>query len=177
MVSAAIFFWQNTQIQEKQARLQSSNSELTQGMFADEAQANTLLMAELGKLKENSSRVTTLAERYLPSALLGQISISLPAEIKLLRFGLDDQIIGLPIKSDENGIRRITLQGIVTGNRHNMEFILAKYIRKITRSSFIVSAIVVEKSTDIYMNKEVLSFTVQVKAAIDEITLNEKKKT
>ncbi|NNK95675.1 MAG: hypothetical protein HKP41_15095 [Desulfobacterales bacterium] len=172
-----IFLWQNTQIEEKQASLQIVNSELKKGLFADETQANTVLMTELGKLKENSSRVTKLAERYLPKAVLGQIALSLPPEIKLLRFDLDDQKITTPSKSDQYGIRRITLQGIVTGNRHNMEFILAKYIRKIIQSSFIDSAIVVEKATDIYMNNEVLSFTVQVKAAVDEIKLSEKKKT
>ena len=177
MACTVMFFWQNKQIEEKQARLQVVNSELKKGLFADEAQANTLLMTELGRLKENHSRVTKLAERYLPTAVLGQIALFLPPEIKLLRFGLDDQKIATPSKSDQDGIRRITLQGIVTGNRHNMEFILAKYIRKIIQSSFIDSAIVVEKATDIYMNNEVLSFTVQVKAAVDEINLNEKKKT
>ena len=47
-----------------------------------------------------------------------------------------------------------------------MEFILAKYIRKLTGASFILSANVIEKDTDKYMNEEVLTFTIRVKAAI-----------
>jgi len=173
---AVVFFWQYGQVLEKQTRLQTSRAELKQGVFDDETQANALLMTKLGRLKEKNRMVKTLAERYLPAALLGQITISLPQEIKLLRFSLDDNKISTLKENEDNNIRSITLEGIVTGNRQNMEFILAKYIRKITQSSYIVSAIILEKATDIYMNKEVLSFTVQMKAAVEETKLNENKK-
>ena len=57
-----------------------------------------------------------------------------------------------------------------------MEFILAKYIRKLAGSSFIISAIVLEKAADSYNDAEVLSFTVEVTAAPASTKSNEEKK-
>jgi Tfp pilus assembly PilM family ATPase len=173
---SAIFFWQYGQIQEKQIALQASNGQLSKGMFTDEAQANTLLMSELSKFQEYSSSITNLATRYLPSALLGQITLSLPPEIKLRRYSLDEKIKNGSDKNNEKGMRRVNLEGIVTGNPHNMEFILARYINTIVQSSFIVSAIVIEKSTDTYMNEDVLTFTVSMRATLAEKTMDDDKK-
>ncbi len=173
---AAVFFWQRGQLEEKQALLQATSSELGRAGFADENQANSLLMAELGRLKEKSAQLTALGERYLPAALLGQITISLPPEIRLLRLELDDLEAAEKKGDQEKGVRRILVEGIVSGNRGQMEFILAKYIRKLGGSSFIISAIVLEKAADNYNDNEVLSFTVEVKAALARATVNEEKK-
>ena len=173
---AVVFFWQRGQLEDRQALLQIASSELSRVGFFDENQANALLMAELGRLKEKSGQLTALGERYLPAALLGQITISLPPEIRLLRLELEDMKAAEKKGDQVEGVRRISLEGIVTGNRGQMEFILAKYIRKLGGSSFIISAIVLEKAADIYNDNDVLSFTVEVKAALDTVKLNMEKK-
>jgi Tfp pilus assembly PilM family ATPase len=175
LVSASIFFWQHMQIREKKAELQAITAELSKGVFADENQANTRLLTELGKLKNNNSKLTTLTERYFPTALLGQIIVSLPPEIKLLSLSLEESKSKDPAVNKEGVVQKISMEGIVTGNRSNMEFILAKFIRKLTDTSFILSANVIEKSTDKYMSEEVLTFTIQVKASITEKILLDQK--
>ena len=175
LASAVIFFWQHMQIQEKKAELLAITAELSKGTFADENQANTLLLTDLGKLKENSSKLTTLTERYFPTALLGQIIVSLPPEIKLLSLSLDESKSKDSGVSKETIVHKISMDGIVTGNRNNMEFILAKYIRKLTEASFILSANVMEKDTDKYMNEEVLTFKIQVRATITGNNIEQKR--
>ncbi len=173
---ALVFSWQRGQLQDKQALLQATSSELGRVGFVDETQANSLLMAELGKLKEKGRQLTVLGERYLPLALLGQITTSLPPEIRLLRLQLGDMMPTDKKGGQQEGVRSISLEGIVTGNRGQMEFILAKYIRKLAGYSFIISAIVLEKAADSYNDAEVLSFTVEIKAALDSTKLNEENK-
>jgi Tfp pilus assembly PilM family ATPase len=177
LAASTVFYWQYLQIRGRQAELRSVTAELGRGVFTDEGQANTFLLAELGKLKEKSRQVIKLAERYLPAAVLGQISLSLPPEIKLLRLSLDDKKMNGAKVVQMGNVRKISLEGVVTGRRSNMEFILAKYIRKLTEASYIVSAIVLEKDTDTYMDKEVLTFTVQVQATVTETTMADQKKS
>ncbi|MFW2365575.1 MAG: hypothetical protein ACN4GW_04115 [Desulforhopalus sp.] len=177
LAASAVFYWQHIQIRTKQAELKVVTSELGRGIFTDEGQANTFLLSQLGKMKEQSRKVTKLAEHYLPTAVLGQISLSLPPEIKLLRLSLDDGKINGAKVVQKGSVRTISLEGVVTGSRSNMEFILAKYIRKLTEASFIVSAIVLDKDTDTYKNKEVLTFTVQVQATVTETNMAKKKKS
>ncbi len=173
---ALVFSWQRGQLEEKQDLFQAKSSELGRAGFVDENQANSVLMAELGRLEEKGRQLAALGERYLPVALLGQITTSLPPEIRLLRLQLDDVKATNKKEDQEKGVRSISLDGIVSGNRGQMEFVLAKYIRRLAGSSFIISAIVLEKAADIYNDADVLSFTVEVKAALDSTNLNEKKK-
>jgi Tfp pilus assembly PilM family ATPase len=166
LVCTGLFFWQHKQIGWRQDRLNAIAAEIRQGVFVDAGLANTFLMADHDRLVSNSRAITALSERYLPLVLAGRLCSSLPAEIKLMRLSINEERISAAGAEMESVLQNVSMKGVVTGSRNNMEFVLSKYIRKLSENAFIVSAVIKEKGIEIQRNQEVLTFTIDVQAAI-----------
>lgn len=174
LLCAGMFFWQHKQIEGKQAHLNAIATEIRQGDFSDLGQADAILTAELGRLEIDSRKLTSLSERYLPLVLVGRVCSTLPSEIKLLRLSMNESSVSSSANGTPGILQNVSMQGIVTGSRNNMEFTLAKYIRRLKENSFVISAVIKEKGTDMHLSKEVLTFTIEVQAAVVEPIIHEK---
>jgi len=173
-----LFLWQRVQIHAKETRLAALVTKIGPLPPGEVQETTDRLMASLRRIKQGQEERTTQARRFFPVAVAGEIISNLPKQIRLTSLDLEPGPARhekaaaseqarqeKPAEAGHDYALHVAMQGIVMGQRQNLEFELARYLRTITASSVIQSARMAEKENGEYLREEVLRFKVDVNAA------------
>ncbi len=167
---SAFYFTQSHQIAAKKETLATLDKEIknySRNMSVTSSPEQ--LHAKLKQLKTTSANTLLLAERYFPMALIQELTGNLPTELKLIQLdllpGKDD------LESKKKGISSVILSGIVTGQEEQREFLLTKYLRKLSDSSFFSTSKVTKRGKFSYREDNVLGFTISAEIEPSAINL------
>lgn len=161
----AYFIHLNFVYSQKKDELKTQESKLSaSGSVIDKS----VLMAMAGQIQKNTTESRAYAQRYQSMAILSEISSITPREIKLIRFDFsatanpagdvtDKSKIGSVKKSE------ITIEGIIQGERSNIESLLTGYTFKLD-SSPLFESITIQKSAYVpFIGREALQFVLTAK--------------
>ena len=164
-ICVAIAFWQELQIKEKESQRNFLEQKLASfNLRVDE----NLILRLLDQHKAKNQAVVELSKTYLDLAVVSEITNLTPANIRLLSIIADFGKLGSgkdkrpnPKKIQKSN-KIIILDGIIQGERLNLESILAGYLMELNNSPLFDQPSINRKSFEIYEKREVLHFTAQL---------------
>jgi len=120
----------------------------------------------LTQVQDNKQTLKQYETKYEGKALMAVIAGSTPSNIRLLSFSADfGGISDQPAKDqkNENKIeKRLTLEGIIFGNRLTFESSLAGYMVQLKKSPMFGKASVKKRNMEFIDDQEVMKFTAQL---------------
>jgi type IV pilus assembly protein PilM len=167
-ICVGIAFWQNLQIRDKESQRNFLEKKLASfNLRVDE----NLILRLLDQHKAKNQAILELSKTYLDLAVVGEITNLTPANIRLLSIvadlgslssGKDQSPKSKKSKNIQNTNRIIVLDGIIQGERLNLESILAGYLMDLDNSPLFDQPSINRKTFEIYEKREVLHFTAQL---------------
>ena len=161
-ICVGIALYQDTQIREKenqqrylQQKLASFNLRVDQN----------LILNLLDQYREKNKSVMALSESYLDLAVVSEITDLTPANIRLMSISAD---FGEPPSNKDKKDKKdkpkktLILDGIIEGERLNLESMLAEYLMELKNSLLFDQPSIERKSFEFFENREVLHFTAQL---------------
>ena len=156
-ICVGIALYQDNQIREKedqqrflQQKLASFNLRVDQN----------LILNLLDQYREKNKSVMELSETYLDLAVISEITNLTPANIRLMSISADFGV--LPSEKKDKPEKKLILDGIIQGERLNLESMLAGYLMELKNSPLFDQPSIDRKSFEFYENREVLHFTAQL---------------
>jgi type IV pilus assembly protein PilM len=156
-ICVGIALYQDSQIREKedqqkflQQKLASFNLRVDQN----------LILNLLDQYRQKNKSVIELSETYLDLAVISEITNLTPANIRLMSISAD--FGELPSDKKEAPPRTLILDGIIQGERLNLESMLAGYLMELKNSPLFDQPSIDRKSFEFFENREVLHFTAQL---------------
>ena len=101
-----------------------------------------------------------LSQTYFDLAVVSEITDLTPANILLMSISAD--FGKLPSEKTENPKKTLIVDGIIQGDRLNLESILAGYLMDLKNSPLFDQPSIDRKSFEFYENREVLHFTAEL---------------
>jgi Tfp pilus assembly PilM family ATPase len=164
-ICVAIAFWQELQIKEKESQRNFLEQKLASfNLRVDE----NLILRLLDQHKAKNQAIMELSKTYLDLAVVSEITNLTPANIRLLSIIADLGSLGSGKdkrpnpKKIQKSSKVIILDGIIQGERLNLESILAGYLMELNNSPLFDQPSINRKSFEIYEKREVLHFTAQL---------------
>jgi type IV pilus assembly protein PilM len=164
-ICVGIAFWQDLQIKDKESQRNFLEQKLAGfNLRVDE----NLILRLLDQHKAKNQAIMELSKTYLDLAVVGEITNLTPANIRLLSIVTDLGSLSSGKgqspnpKNIQNSNRIIVLDGIIQGERLNLESILAGYLMELDNSPLFDQPSINRKSFEIYEKREVLHFTAQL---------------
>jgi Tfp pilus assembly PilM family ATPase len=164
-VCAVYFINQNIVYSQKKDELKTLESKLS--AFSPVIDKN-VLMAMAAQIQKTKNISQSYAARYQSMAILSEISSITPREIKLLRldFGSAENTASVANdKSKAGSVNKseILIEGIIQGERSDIESLLTGYTFKLD-SSPLFESITIQKSSYVpFIGREALQFVVNAK--------------
>jgi Tfp pilus assembly PilM family ATPase len=157
ILCVGFYYWQGEVIAQKSSEITELRYQLNR--FQPQVDQNMILEL-VGKEKQKNEIYREFSKKYLGIVVLREVSNITPSNIRLLNISM--QMGGRPGSSDEEIIRKLTLEGIILGNRTAFEGSLAEYLIKLKESPLFDQPTIDEKSLKIYHGNEVLRFKAQL---------------
>lgn len=124
----------------------------------------TKLAADVKMKRRISSQY---AERYLGMAIIGEISILTPENIRLINLKIINSRNALIKEKAEKTVKEetdgITLEGIITGNRNMLDSYLTQYMMKLGNSPILRQVSIYKSNIINFKKNDVLQFTMTAK--------------
>ena len=164
-ICVGLAFWQDLQIKDKESQRDFLEQKLASfNLRVDE----NLILRLLEQHKAKNLAILELSKTYLDLAVVGEITNLTPANIRLMSIVTD--LGSLTSGKDEtpnpknlqNSNRIIVLDGIIQGERLNLESNLAGSLMALDNSPLFDQPSINRKSFEIYEKSEVLHFTAQL---------------
>jgi type IV pilus assembly protein PilM len=153
-VCVGISFWQDFLIRQKQ----SQKDDLQRELASKQPRVDqNVIVKLLDQYRVKRQSVMGLSKTYLDLAIISEISNLTPANIRLLSMAAD--LGGLPTQKNESSKKILVLDGIIIGDRLNLESRLAEYLMELKNSPLFNQLAINRKSFEFYENREVLRFT------------------
>lgn len=161
VVLLGIFLWQDTVLNHKNEKIVDLRHQLESkiarnGRFVD----SPLIEQQIESLQKKRKAVKEYAGKYLSIAVIREISVSLPPEIRLLNLEADihpDSLENTGGKK-EAGQGQVSLEGIVTGEPLHFETTLIHFISTLKNKPIFGSPTLEKKSRDEIEGEKVLRF-------------------
>jgi len=153
-ICLGITFWQGLQIRQKQSQKDALQHQLASKQ--PRVDKNVILKL-LDQYRAKHKSVVGLSKTYYDLAIISEISNLTPANIRLLSIAAD--LGALPAKENENSKQILVLDGIIFGDRLNLESRLAEYLMELKNSPLFDQPVINRNSFEFYENREVLRFT------------------
>jgi len=125
-----------------------------------------LIIQMVAKKQQNLRTLQDLGRRYTGAAVISEISDSTPDEVRLINLTID---LGGPDKAKPDSPqanskkqKMLILEGIVVGDRLELESVLANYLVKLSKSPIVSGARIKSKSMGLFEKTEGLRFTAQL---------------
>jgi type IV pilus assembly protein PilM len=164
-----VSFWQDMKIKQKEAQKDYLQSQLAS--FSLRVDQN-LILKLLDKSRVKNHAVEGLSQTYLDLAVISEITNLTPPNIRLLGIAADLGPLNIkkaPEKAGEKKAQKqpapkkiVVLDGIIYGDRMNLESTLAGYLLELKNSALFEQPTINKKSFELYGNREVLRFTAQL---------------
>jgi type IV pilus assembly protein PilM len=156
-ICVGIAFWQDLEIRDREAKKEFLQSKLAGfNLRVDQS----LILKLLDQYREKKQAIISLSKTYMDLAVISEISKLTPSNIELL--SISAKLDGVPGEKKEDVKKFLVLEGMVQGNRLNLESGLAGYMMELTNSPLFEQPTVDQKSIELFRNKEVLRFTAQL---------------
>ncbi len=166
-VCVGITFWQDMQIREKQTQRNFLEQKLASfNLRVDQ----DIILKLLDQHRAKNESILELSKTYLDLAVISEITSLTPANINLLSISAD--FGALPSQNEPADKKKqktkavpkkvIVLDGIIQGDRLNLESILAGYLMDLKNSPLFDQPSINKTSFEFYENREVLHFTAQL---------------
>ena len=164
-ICVGIAFWQELQLRDRESQRSFLEQKLASfNLRVDE----NLILRLLDQQKDKNQEIMELSKTYLDLAVVSEITNLTPANIRLLSIVADlgslSSVKGN--KPNPENIKKsnriIVLDGIIQGERFNLESALAGYLMELNNSPLFDQPSINRKSFEIYEKREVLHFTAQL---------------
>lgn len=162
VILAGLFMWQDRFLEQKEAEIADLRNKLDgkivqNGLYVDQA----LIEQEISRVKQSRKEIKGYALRYLSLAVIKEISIAVPKEIRLL--GLDAEMGSQSNKKEKErktaaGQGKVSIEGVVLGDPLQFETILIHFISNLKNKPIFESASLEKKIRDQFEGKMVLRF-------------------
>jgi len=158
-------FWQNVQIGTREAQRNFLEQKLSSfSLRVDE----NLILRLLDQHRAKNRSVAELSKTYFDLAVVNEITNLTPANIRLLSISADFGSLPTDKNQTENKKAKqppqkiLVLDGIIQGDRLNLESILAGYLMDLKNSPLFDQPSINRTSFEFYESLEVLRFTAQL---------------
>lgn len=112
------------------------------------------------ELKLQRQKNHQYAQRYRGIALIGELTSLTPDHIKFIRVNMSPSEI---VAQGQSKSETLTIDGVVQGDRHSLDTLLAQYVMKLENSP-LLQGVVLEKSNIVTLRKkEIIHFTLKAK--------------
>jgi type IV pilus assembly protein PilM len=158
-ICVGIVLWQDLQIRKKEAQRDFLEKKLASfNLRVDQ----NLILTLLDQYRAKNQAVLDLSKTYFDLAVISEITNLTPANILLLSISAD--LGKLPSEKGKNpdSPKILVLDGIIQGDRLNLESILAGYLMELNNSPLFDQPSLNRSSFEFYENREVLHFTAQL---------------
>ena len=154
-----IYGWQNHVIDLKMFEISRLKSKLDSYTVAVDQK---LILNLVDKNKERDTEFREFSRKYLGMVVLTEISNLTPSNVRLnsIYVLLDSDTSSSGKASDS---KNVILEGIILGDRTAMEATLAGYLIQLSGSPLFKQPVINQKEPGLFMDKEVLRFTAQLK--------------
>ncbi len=154
-----IYGWQNHVIDLKMFEISRLKSKLDSYTVAVDQK---LILNLVDKNKERDTEFREFSRKYLGMVVLTEISNLTPSNVRLnsIYVLLDSDTSSGGKASDS---KNVILEGIILGDRTAMEATLAGYLIQLSGSPLFKQPVINQKEPGLFMDKEVLRFTAQLK--------------
>ena len=147
----------------KKAEIAKLEKQLAQDIQIDER----VIPLFVSKIKTDRKYLKEYSERYLGMAVIGELSVLTPSNIKLLNIAV--RMKTPSIKSSKTDVGNLTIEGVVSGKMESLEDSLVKYILKLQSSPMFSQAKIDKSTTESFRKVKLLRFTIIIKF-IQDIT-------
>ncbi len=159
-----VTYWQDRQIEAKEFNLLKLRRRLDE--FAVRVDKN-LIIKLVSETQANFRKVKEIGKKYLPVAVISEITELTPINIRLLSVSTQvNNQMGkekTPAKGNTKEKGTLILDGIVQGNRLILESTLADYLMELRNSPLFDQPTINKKSFERFENKEGLRFSARLK--------------
>ena len=152
-----IAFWQDLELRDREAKKEFLQNKLAGfNLRVDQS----LILKLLDQYRDKKQAIISLSKTYLDLAVISEISRLTPSNVQLL--SISAKLDGEPGEKKENLTKILVLEGMVQGNRLNLESELAGYMMELTNSPLFEQPTVDHKSIEFFRNNEILRFSAQL---------------
>ncbi len=159
-----VSFWQDRQIKAREFNLQQLQQQLDE--FSVRVDQN-LIVNLVDDTQANFRKITEIGEKYFPVAVISELTDLTPVNVRLLSIStqVNTQVEKekAPAKGEAKEKGTLILDGIVQGDRLNLESALAGYLMELRNSPIFDQPTISKKSFERFENKEGLRFTARLK--------------
>jgi hypothetical protein len=159
-----VAFWQDRQINAREFNLQQLQQQLDE--FSVRVDQN-LIVNLVDDTQANFQKITEIGEKYFPVAVISELTDLTPVNVRLLSIStqVNTQVEKekAPAKGEAKEKGTLILDGIVQGDRLNLESALAGYLMELRNSPIFDQPTISKKSFERFENKEGLRFTARLK--------------
>jgi hypothetical protein len=154
-----LYGWQNHIIDQKMFEISRLQSKLSSFQIPVDQKA---ILNLVDKNKEKNTEFREFSRKYLGMVVLTEISNITPSNVRLnsIYVLLDsDSAKGGKTSASKN----LILEGIILGEPTTLEATLAGYLIQLSGSPLFTQPVINQKEPGLFMDKEVLRFTAQLK--------------
>ncbi len=157
IVMIGFFSWQQNQLGKKRQKIDKLDNQL---MVYNPPVGKNLLLGLYAKTTHKHQVLAELVHRYLPVAVISEISRITPSNIRLL--SIDADFAQHSLKTIKPGHGMVTVEGIVFGDTGTFETSLTSYLLSLKNSGMFQKPNIQSKEIEYYGGKEVLRFTTKL---------------
>lgn len=157
-VCAGIFLWQERLTELKEAKIARLSKELSQ--YTPKVDQKIILLTT-SRLKTKQKYLKEYSKRYLGMAVLSDLSVMTPSNIRLLSVTADFGGIS-DDKADKSIPKTLAVDGIIFGKREILESSLAGYLMKLDSSPIFSQVKIMKSNVESYEKLQVLRFILDI---------------
>lgn len=153
MVLIGFFSWQERRLDDRRLQVEELNAKL----FSYNPPAEKkMLLALYAKTKNNRQTLQQIVQRYVPVAVVSELSKITPSNIRLINVNAEFN----EMKTDDStsSLNKLAIDGIVFGDAANFEAALTSYILRLKNSPLFDKPAMHMKQIEFYQSSEVLRF-------------------
>jgi type IV pilus assembly protein PilM len=152
-------YWQEQQIKTKDQQ----RSALQRQLEGFEVRINRNLIIKLvEQIRSKNQSMEGVGSHYMGVALMGEVAQITPPNVRLL--SLRTRLSGgkAPAGAKPDGLRKIVMEGVIFGDRVNLESELAGYLMVLKNSPMFRQPTISKKTFDLVDDRQAIRFTAQM---------------
>ncbi len=162
LVAAGVAFWQDQHIREKNLQKHSLQTQLA---AIDVRVDRTLILKLVEQIRSQNQGLQGIGTNFIGIGVLGEVANITPPNVRLLtlnaRIGEGEKPT-TPGAKAEAFKRVLVMDGIISGDRMNLESELASYLMLLKTSPLFKQPTITRKTAETFDNRPVIRFTAQM---------------
>jgi type IV pilus assembly protein PilM len=162
LLVAGVAFWQEQQIREKELQKHALQTQL--GAFQVRVDRN-LILKLVDQIRAKNQGLQGVGSNFIGVGVLGEVANITPANVRLLTLNAKLNAAPKPAAAGakiEPAKKLLVMDGIISGERMNLESELAAYLMMLKTSPLFKQPAITRKAFETFDNKPVIRFTAQM---------------